>query len=194
MDVPLILDPPRDRYERGWGHYVATLNRLYALALYMQDLSNQFTSLTLDLIQNDSPLTLSMDVLHHSVVNFSSEYPTVTITRPTGKTPQVLPIYVDGKTNFQVRGRILTIPIAHTTSSSMVRNSASATSLPMVTAKRMHRFTHASTGNLIRICRKANWLPPDLENSIRELTPACRICAELDLPAPSKKVSSMYVN
>lgn len=61
----------------------------------MQDLSNQTTYLTFDLVQDYSPITLGMDVPQYSVINFSPEYPIVTITRPTDEYPRVLSINID---------------------------------------------------------------------------------------------------
>lgn len=160
----------------------------------MQDLNDQTTSLTFDLVQDDSPIALGMDVSQHSVINFSSEYPTMTIARPNEKSPWVLSIYVDGASKFQIRGRVLIILIAHVTSSLMATNAVSATSRPMTTAKRVHRLTHATAEELIHICKTANWLTPDPKTSIRKVTAACQICAESGLPVPSKKISITHMN
>lgn len=63
-----------------------------------------------------------------------------------------------------------------------------------MTAKKIHRFTHAHPDEVFKILKDVGIYSPSVMNVYRELTSSCDLCLSSGFPSPRRKISLTHVN
>lgn len=190
LDVPFEAFRPKKVYYRGWGHKcIKAIPIVCIWTLHVQDLQNQATELTFDLVDDDFPLTIGMDIRRYCVTDLRAKPPRIYLKRPTDTKERVFEVYLTTRTDLDVRARLSIIP----TASALMTTGCSGMK-PRTLAKRLHRLTHAHPDELIALCRRAGKSSPEIEEEVRKLSENCIVCSNSGFPAPSKKISISHVN
>lgn len=160
----LNLDEPRAVYQRGWGPNAADMAEVIASwSLTMQDLNDRTTTITFDVMDDNSPITMGMDIKRFSITDNTSEPKKLIIHRPSDKEKRVLQTYIAQSDPLQARLRLMVIPKMELNSAMLGEVRRPDNIRPLTMAKRLHALTHAAPDELIRICREARWSSDELE-------------------------------
>lgn len=189
MDIQFQPERPRSRYHRGWGNEcIKPKPVLCSWSVSFKDIHNQPIELTFDLFDDESPLTIGLDIRRYSVTDMTSKPATMTIKRPEDSKPRTVEVYV---TSSRYNSR------AHMRITYMMKSLLSANSQhirPTTLAKRLHRLTHAPPEELIQLCRRPGHISKSVEEEIRAISDNCLICAKSGPPKPMRKISINHVN
>lgn len=194
MNREVTLDEPRTVYKRGWGPKSSDASDIIASwTLYMQDMKNKPTAIDFDVTNDASPIILGMDVKKYTLTDNLASPPVMIMNRPSDKGVRTMETCLSTGDPLKARLRLLVIPTMRT--SALIGNARRPMHIrPMTLAKRMHNLTHDHPQQLIRLCKDAGWLNPELEKAIITVTENCASCAMTGPPSPSKKISISHVN
>lgn len=189
------LDPPHASYIRGWGPNGADEARVIASwSITVQDMNNQPTVLRFDVTDDESPITIGMDMKKFSItVNLSSPT-TIKLRRSFDQCPRILKTYMSGKCALTARLRLLLAPVTPVTIGLLGKTPPLQPLRAVTLAKRIHNATHASAAQTLQLCRDAGWNDKELQNAITNTCEMCEVCAKTGPPAHSKKLSLTHVN
>lgn len=190
----MTLDKPKASYRRGWGPNGSDASEVIAAwTLYLQDMNNNPVSIPFDVTNDDSPIVVGMDVKQCTTTNNLCTPPTMTIRRPTDRSPRLLETYMTNDDPLRARLRLLVAPARLSTA--MLGDARKPHGMRAITlAKRIHNMTHIPRDEAIRICKDAGWNNPELEEAIRLVSDNCPSCALTGPPTPTKKISLKHVN
>lgn len=126
------------------------------------------------------------------------ELPYISILRLTDTRERIFNTYTESESKenkFLLHQHMRITPILRTTSSKMLSKlSESASRLPLVLSKGIHRFTHANPAEIIRICGEAGIQTPLPKNAIEKFDSASEVCARNGRPKRTQKVSLKHIN
>lgn len=189
------LDPPHAEYSRGWGPNAADTARVIASwTLMMQDMNDQTTSIRFDVTDDESPITIGMDVKLYSITDNIASPSQIVIKRPHDSAPRILETYASGRTRLDTRLRLLVAPIPPVSRSMLGKTPLPQSMRALTLAKRIHNATHASEDQTLRICDDAGWLTNELRTAIHDTCINCHVCTRTGPPAQMKKISLNHVN
>lgn len=186
-------EQPRNHYSRGWGcDAVQARPILYTWTLSIQDLHNRTIHLSFDLCDDYSPLIIGLDVQRYSKRSFLSRNQTITIQRPENKFPKCLPIYLHSEDPLRLRAHVVIIGLKPYSCTLLVSNRAPSLRTSTL-AKRLHRYTHAGTKDMVEMLRHTDCPRSELIVLCKRIVQACPVCVRTGIPLPSKKVSITHV-
>ena len=202
MGIELVLDPAPFNYKRGWGHNGLGASKVVcSWTLTIEDVNGLPVSFRFDLCDDDSPLSIGLNVKAESITNLIDNPPTMTIQRKGDKGRRVLPIYMDpldSSTQTKERATLmkrrvrLDVTGFNITSKGLMSTGTieRARNLrPSTFARRLHRFTHAPVDETKTILRRAGLLTEELERAVEAVAENCDVCARSGQPLPSRKAS-----
>ena len=189
-------------YRRGWGDKsLGAKPVVCSWTLNIADLRGNPTTLTFELFDEDSPLSVGLNDKQCSVTDLLSATPTLTLARPQDRMHRTIPIYLDDVgtegTHGQLKRRLLLDVVGFRTAASLPASSVSTprTNMrPTTLGKRIHRYSHAPVGETKRLLALAGMLTPELAEEVDQVAANCDICAMSGQPKPSRKVSLNQVD
>lgn len=192
---PVKIEKARSDYRRGWGPYGSDSMPIIGLwSITIQDINDKPTTLDFDVTDDDSPITVGMDVQRYCVTDNLSTPRRVVMKRPRDTDRRTLNTYISGFSPLEHRLRLEITPIPCATNALIGHARRRPDIRPATLAKRIHNITHAPASEAIRICKQAGWLNDEVEKAIEKVSRECETCARSGRPPPSKKLSLTHVN
>lgn len=193
MDIAFQVDKPRASYLHGWGDKCADAKTIgFSWSTTIMGANNWPETLTLDLVDGESPLILGMDVRQYSDT-CNQMYPsTIAFKRPHDKRVYTLYTYIANDETGNKRLRLGIVAHGQSTVSSLMANTQPRSEL--LTVKRLHRFGHGTAHEVREFLKDANLDQDKVSEACDKVYAACPICAATGIPAFRKKVSLSHVN
>lgn len=154
-------------------------------------------ALSFDLVRDESPLIIGLDVTQYANIINSKTPLYISIKRPTDTRTLALFTYIateesDSKTQ---RLRLEISPHKNSSITTLMANiSMLGKRTPLAFSKKPHRFTHANADEIKHICSNAGILDKEFSNAIDIVDSECEICARNGSPASMRKVSLTHIN
>lgn len=160
----------------------------------MQDLNNNPTSFTFDLVKDKSPLIIGLDARCFSnTINLDSQ-PHVVFKRPTDNIHRTFLTYlVPSPKDKRLHLELVTHKLS-TVRSLIASSKSNSVIKPLSMAKKVHRYTHARLEDLQNLFIQSKTMTPKLSAALKKVNAACEICASHGPPAHSRKVSISHIN
>lgn len=199
LEIDLHITPAREEYMHGWGtNGLGAKPVIGSWELTTTDAEGKSCSLDFDVIAGDSPIIIGLDIGKYCIQNNVAPVPFIYFQRPSDSTPRMFNTYVASEAGSTLceRIRVSVLPKPQERVSSLI----SATLLhrtsraPKVTAKRIHRLTHAPSEQIKAVFEQAGALTDGLSEAIDTVENACGICRSSGRPAASRKISLTHVN
>lgn len=195
LGYKLFAEKPRDKYERGWGvDCLGAKEIMCSWTLSIQDINNNVTHLTFDLTDDDSPLTIGMDVKLYYVTDNLSSQSNLRFNRPFDNGPRIFYTYVTGDDKFNRRLRLAITPIIPIVPSLLDNTEPQKQQRMNTLAKRLHRLTHESSDELYRFCTQAGYDITNMKGALDDICNSCEVCAFSGLSSFSKQISISHIN
>lgn len=193
LGVPLILEPPRERYYQGWGvNCLGAKLVVCSWTLTLHDITGKPTSLTFDLVPGRCPLFPRQDVRSYCNTFNLCKQKYIRMKRPYDKHDRYLYTYVVLE-DSRLRLDLALHPLS--SKSTLLGNiHTTVKRAPLVFCKRVHRYTQATLTQMKPLCKEANMLDEELLTTIDEVFRAYEICTKNGRPTTSRKVSLTHVN
>lgn len=193
LSIPIKLQSPRSEYNHGWGTEFLNSRPIIASShLTLHGIDKLLTTLIFDIKSRTSPLILGLDVKRHSNT-FNIDYPsTITFRRPTDDCPRRFITYISTDEHGNDRIQLEIVENSHSTYSSLLSNTIGRTDMSI--AKKIHRYTHATSSEIARIFEDAGKLTEKLSSACDQVVAARKICASSVRPVDRNKVSISHMN
>lgn len=193
LRIAFRAERPRRQYNRGWG--VKGLDAhpvICAWTLTIQDVNGRPTNLFFDLTDDESPLTIGLDVQQYSQRSYVKPNSSITFMRPNDRHPRTLPVYIRGDDPLRLRAHVDIVGLMPTSLSFLVTN-PSGPQRASTLAKRLHRYTHAPYKEMVEILSRGGHKNAKVKHLCREIIESCPVCARSGPPTPTKKISFTHV-
>ena len=181
LGIPLNLKPPKESYWRGWGDECTNAKPIIATWTFtVLDIYGRPTTLSYDLTEGRAPLITGLDVKKYSDTCNLSDPPFVKIKRPSDNAPRYFYTYlVEGDDRL----RLELVPHRKSTVKTLLGKVQNLSiEKPLHLAKKIHRYTHATADEMIRICQKAGIMNEKLKKALEKVAEACESCISTGRP------------
>lgn len=139
------------QYNRALGHGGLQPEPIVATwTLLIQNLNGCSKDLSFDLTKDSSPLIIGLDLQHFSQRSFLEPCYSITIKIPHDMFSKNLPIYIKNQNPLSSRAQVDVIGLMRTLNSFLVTNNSSKLRTISL-AKRLHRYSHAPSGEMLEI-------------------------------------------
>lgn len=149
-------------------------------------------TLEFDLVDGQSPLIVGLDASQYADTCNRSAPRTMIIKRPQDTRQYTLHTYTADDENGNNRLRLQVVPHRSSPMHTLISNTGKNRELSM--AKRIHRFGHATTDEMIRLMKPMRFNDVRVKRACETVHNSCAICATSGRPANRKKISTTHVH
>lgn len=193
LGKPFEVHPPDEVYMHGWGSECAGARQVKCKwELTVMDNADWPVTLKFDLVEGRSPLIVGMDVKKFADTCNRATPSTLTFKRPNDVRVYQLYTYISNDATNNPRLRLEVVP--HEKSCITTLMSATHKRREMSMAKRVHRFSHASVNDMVRLMAPTGFDKAKIFEACSKVFSACAICAASGRPADKRKVSTTHLN
>jgi len=194
LGIELSLNPPVEVFEHGYGPQMQGAKLvLCSWQLPVEDISGGSHCFLFHLVEGDDPLLIGEDVARNGKIdNIENLFH---LQQPNGDF-KTFYTYYDA---IECRRRLASImpasvptrvSAAYLTASSKVIQEMSPSRL----GEKLHRYTHATVEEMVKICKMAGILNEKIRQALQEAFESCEVCCRTGRPKDSKKVSITHLD
>lgn len=193
LGIRFEVQEPRSHYMHGWGIECSDAKPIKCTwGLTVMDTRNLPVTFTFDLVEGDSPLIVGLDFKQYADTYNRDEPRMVKFKRPHDVHVYTMYTYIAKDLTGNMRLRLEIVPHEMSSISTLMTTTDKRRELNM--AKRIHRFGHASAGDMIAMMKNTGYNRKKIKDACDKVYAACAICTASGRPSDRKKISTTHVN